>query len=65
MAIGAPISYYLSSSILDMAYEYRIPMDIYGVVGSVVLLMFVLLGTVSTQVRKVFRSNPVEGLKIE
>jgi uncharacterized protein YoxC len=41
------------------------PVNYSGVVIAVAILILVVLITVSTQIRKVLRSNPVNGLKIE
>lgn len=65
VAIGAPASYFIANFVLDVAYEYHIPMDSLGVAFSIVLLASVLVAMVFTQVRRIFKSNPVEGLKIE
>ncbi|NOT76004.1 MAG: FtsX-like permease family protein [Cyclobacteriaceae bacterium] len=64
-AIGGPVSYYLVGFFFDMVYAYHIPMNFWGVTIPVVVLIMVLLGTVSIQVGKVSKSNPVEGLKTE
>jgi len=63
--IGAPLSYFVTKFILEIAYAYHMPIDSWGSVFAVVMLILVLLATVSTQVAKVFRSNPVDGLKVE
>lgn len=65
LAIGGPISYFLMGALMDEVYEYHIPMTVLSVMVAVVLLIFVLLATVSTQVRKVSKANPVIGLKVE
>lgn len=65
LAIGGPISYFLMGALMDQVYEYHIPMTVFSVMIAVVLLVFVLLATVSTQVRKVSKANPVNGLKVE
>lgn len=65
LAIGGPISYFLMEALMDQVYEYHIPMTVSGVLISIILLIFVLLATISTQVRKVSKSNPVVGLKVE
>lgn len=64
-ALGAPISYLLMEILFDAAYTYHMPIDFSGVVVAVAILVGVLLATVSTQVRKVSKSNPVKGLKVE
>lgn len=65
LTIGGPISFFLMEALMDEVYEYHIPMTVSGVMIAVVLLIFVLLATVSTQVRKVSKANPVIGLKVE
>lgn len=65
LAIGAPVSYFLLEALMDTVYEYHIPMTVSGVMIAVVLLIFVLLITCSTQINKVYKSNPVVGLKVE
>jgi putative ABC transport system permease protein len=62
---GAPISYFSVDFLFDLAYPYHIPMNPLGVVVSIVMLIIILLVTVSSQVRKVSLSNPVNGLKVE
>ena len=65
LLIGAPIAYIFTKAYLDMLFSYSMPMGYSGVVISVIILILILLGVISTQIRKVLRSNPVEGLKIE
>jgi putative ABC transport system permease protein len=63
--IGCPISYFLNNLLLDSIYYYHVPVTFSGVVIAVVILIFVLFLTISTQVNKVSKTNPVNGLKIE
>lgn len=65
LLVGAPISYIFTKAYLDMLFSYSMPMGYSGVVISVLILIVVLLAVISTQVRKVSKSNPVEGLKVE
>ncbi|MEP1093886.1 MAG: FtsX-like permease family protein [Cyclobacteriaceae bacterium] len=65
IAIGAPISYMAVEFLFDLAYPYHIPMNSFGVIVSVGLMILILMTTISTQVRKISKSNPVEGLKVE
>ena len=65
LIIGAPVSYVLMELVFDIAYTYHMPMSYSGVALSVVILIVVLLAVVSTQIRKVSKSNPVDGLKVE
>lgn len=65
LMIGAPISYFFIEAYLDMLFAYHIPMSYSGVVISVLILILVLLIVVSTQIGRVSKSNPVDGLKVE
>lgn len=65
LAIGGPVSFFLMEALLDAVYEYHIPMTVSGVLIAIVLLIIVLLATVSTQVGKVSKTNPVNGLRTE
>lgn len=65
LLVGAPSGYFLSKSIIAMTYKYYMPMTFTGPVLGVVILVVVLLVTISTQMRKVLKSNPVDGLNVE
>lgn len=65
LIIGAPMSYLFTKAYLDMLFAYPMPMGYSGVIISVILLLLVLVAVVSTQIRKVVKTNPVAGLKIE
>jgi len=65
LLIGVPLSYYSIKAVLNFAYTYHMPITFGGVALAALILVVVLLSTVSTQVFKVFKSNPVDGLKIE
>ena len=65
IVIGAPISYIFTKAYLDMIFAYPMPMDLSGITISLILLVLVFLAVVSTQVGKVAKANPVEGLKVE
>jgi putative ABC transport system permease protein len=65
LLIGAPISYIFTKAYLDMLFSYSMPMGYSGIIISVFLLVMVLLIVISTQIRKVIKLNPVDGLKVE
>jgi putative ABC transport system permease protein len=65
LIIGAPISYVFTKAYLDMLFTYSMPMDFSGVTMAVFILIAVLLSVVFTQVRRISKANPVEGLKVE
>ncbi len=65
LVIGAPISYVLIKLIFDFAYAYHMPVTYWSVAIGSVMLVLILLTTVFTQVGKVVKANPVNGLKQE
>ncbi len=65
LIIGAPLSYYLTDLILDAAYKYRVPSTVNVALIAVAILFSVLLLVVATQLSRVRKSNPVEGLQTE
>jgi putative ABC transport system permease protein len=65
LLIGVPVSYSLIKFLFDIAYEYHIPMNYFSTVLAAGLLIFVLLFVVFTQVNKVAKASPVDGLKVE
>lgn len=62
---GAPISYFLVKFLIDSAYKYHVPMNMSGVATAVIVLVAVLLTVVLIQVKRIAKSNPVTGLKVE
>lgn len=65
LIIGAPVSYVFAKAYLDMLFAYPMPMTYTGVTISLLILVAVLLAVISTQIRKVLKTNPVNGLKVE
>jgi putative ABC transport system permease protein len=65
LAIGMPLGYTGGKLMLTLSYAYHMPFGISGVVIAVVILILLFLLTLSTQIRKVMKFNPVEGLKVE
>lgn len=65
LVLGAPVSHVLMKMTMNMAYAVHMPIDYSSVTIAVIILIFVLLATVSTQIRKVVKANPVQGLKTE
>lgn len=65
LIIGAPVSYLLVKFIFESSFAYHMPVDFSGAAIAVGILVFVLAFTASTQIRKVVKANPVEGLKAE
>ena len=65
LAIGAPVSYLLVGTLFEMVFAYHLPMTYSAVLVSILILLSVLIVVIASQVRKVSRSNPVDGLKVE
>lgn len=65
LSIGIPLSYYMGIATLDMLYAYRVPVTPLPLIMAVMILLIILLAVVSTQIGKVIKSNPVEGLRLE
>jgi putative ABC transport system permease protein len=63
--IGAPLGYVSAKRLIEFAYVYHMEADFSSVAIAVLILMLILLTTVSTQIRKVLKANPVDGLKVE
>lgn len=63
--IGVPISYFLTEFVLDFTYEYHMPMNFEGVTLATILLIFILITVVFTQVGKLSKDSPVSGLRSE
>jgi ABC-type antimicrobial peptide transport system permease subunit len=65
LTIGAPLGYVLGKRLIELAYAYHMPVTFPATIIAVVVMVLVLFITVSTQVRKVVKANPVDGLKTE
>ena len=63
LLVGVPLSYTLIKTLITYAYSYHMPITYSGVTIAAVILTITLAITVATQVRKVAKANPVEGLK--
>ncbi len=63
--LGMPAAHYMNKAMLGMMFADPLPYGFLGSIGSAVLLIVVLTSVIVTQVRKVAKSNPVEGLKVE
>ena len=65
LVIGAPVSYLFTKAYLDMLFAYPMPMGYSGTAMAMLILVLVLLAVICTQIIKVLKTNPVEGLKTE
>lgn len=65
LGLGAPLSYFLVTAIIDFAYTYHMPPNAAGVVLALLILTVVLGMVLASQLLKVSKSNPVNGLNEE
>jgi ABC-type antimicrobial peptide transport system permease subunit len=65
LLIGAPLSYLCNKLILELFYPYHIPVTWWTVSAASIMLVLVLLITVFTQIWKVSKGSPLNGLKSE
>lgn len=63
--MGIPAAHVLNTAMLGMMFADPLPYDYLGSISSAILLIGVLAVVIATQVRKVARANPVDGLKVE
>lgn len=63
--LGAPASFYLLRFLFDNVYEYHMPITIYPIIWAILILIALVGLTTFTQIRKVDRINPIEGLRNE
>lgn len=65
LLIGAPASYFLIKFVIETSYTYHVEVTPLSTMLAMTIILFAVLGTIATQVRKVFAANPVDGLKID
>lgn len=65
LVIGAPLGFILTKALFETSFPYHMPVGFSSTVIAISILLMVLLSTVFTQIRKVQKMNPVEGLKVE
>jgi hypothetical protein len=65
LIIGAPAGFLFSKWLIEFSSVYHKTTSISGVIIGVAIMVGVILLTISTQIRKVMKANPVNGLKTE
>ena len=65
LIIATPLSWFLTKKVIELAYSYHMPITFAGVGIAITILIGVVLLTISSQILKVVKSNPVKGLKTE
>jgi putative ABC transport system permease protein len=65
LSVGAPLGFWLGAWLIEFADEYHMPITFSGAAIATVITALVLVMTMFTQVWKVVKSNPINGLKVE
>ncbi|HYF68748.1 MAG TPA: ABC transporter permease [Ohtaekwangia sp.] len=65
LLIGAPVSYIFTKAYLNMLFAYPMPIGYSGLIISMIIVCLIVTTVVATQIRKLIKINPVEGLKTE
>lgn len=65
LIVGAPVSYVFTKAYLSMLFVYPMPVGYSGIIVSVIIVFAIVAAVVATQIRKLSKINPVEGLKTE
>lgn len=63
--IGAPLGYVFGKRIIEFSSPYHAPITFSAAIIALLIIGFVLIATISTQILKVQKANPVNGLKTE
>ncbi len=63
--VGGPLSYITINGLFEMIYEWPMPISALHIIGSLILIVLVVVLTISSQLFKVIRANPTEGLRVE
>jgi putative ABC transport system permease protein len=65
LTIASPLSYMMIKFTLTSTYTVHVPITFAGVAMAASTLVLVLIVTLASQVAKVHKANPVNGLKVE
>lgn len=65
MVLGIPLSYLLMQTLFDAVYAYYKPLTVIPFAFALLMVIFMVFVTVSSQVKKVMSSSPTEGLRSE
>lgn len=65
MVLGAPAAYFLNMGLMNMMFAYPMPHGQWSVGLGLVLILIIMFAVICTQIRKVTRANPADGLRTE
>jgi ABC-type antimicrobial peptide transport system permease subunit len=63
--LAAPLTYVLMSNLIASIYEYYEPLNFNSFGLAFMILLITVFLTISAQIIKVFKSNPIEALRDE
>ncbi len=63
LIIGGPVSFYLMKSLMDEIYSFYMPLTAAPIMLTFGVVIFMVVITISSQVRKVVKANPTDGLR--
>ena len=65
LLLGGPLSFFLIGALMDTIYNFHMPMTVIPVAMAIGFILLSVIVTISSQINKVRKSNPTEGLRIE
>jgi putative ABC transport system permease protein len=65
LVLGLPLGYLLMSTLFDAVYAYHKPITLIPFAISFVLVVLMVLVTISSQIKKVMKTSPTDGLRSE
>lgn len=65
LVLGAPVSYLFTKAYLNMLFAYPMPVEYSGIIVSVIIVFAIVVAVSATQIRKLSKISPVEGLKTD
>ncbi len=65
LTVGAPLGYMFAKFLMTATYPYHMPITLTGVAIAVAILISVLILSLTMQIRKILKNNPLQGLNVE
>ena len=65
MILGGPLSFYVVNLFLDSIYTFHVPVRVWPILIAIVVVLATVGLTISSQVQRIARRNPTEGLRVD
>ena len=65
LVVGSPLSYWAAGAQMDIVFSYRLPMSVWPVLVAMLILVLTMAIVIGALVKRVFVTNPVDGLRTE